>query len=73
MNAIYGASCALVTKNGVCHQCVELDGFFASNSSDPLAESPRDLQARLAVLHELRDKGMGRWHVLLFELLDELS
>lgn len=66
----YGATCALIAKTGVCHQCVELDGFFGAGQGSPLAEPALD--ARLAVAAELRDRPWGPWHRLVFGLLDEL-
>ena len=66
----YGRTCALVTKQGVCHQCVELDGHFRANRGDPLAGTPRTLDDRLAVL---KSQPPGRWTQLLSGLLDEVG
>lgn len=70
MNERYGSSCALVTKHGVCHQCEELTIFFNQPSGDPLKGTARDFNSRIGILKEYRDEGLGRWHVMMFELLD---
>lgn len=68
----YGTTCALITKGGVCHQCVELDGFFAAGAGDPLAGDAR-LDARLRVAADLRDRPWGPWHRRIFALIDEMT
>lgn len=66
----YGRTCALVAKQGVCHQCVELDGHFRADRGDPLAGTARTVDDRLAVL---RTQPPGRWTSLLSGLLDEIG
>lgn len=68
----YGTTCALIVKNGVCHQCVELDGFFAAGQGSPLSGNT-GIDARLKIASELRDRPWGAWHRLIFDLVDELS
>lgn len=68
----YGHTCALVTKEGVCHQCVELDGFFNGRRRDPLAGSPRNLTARLAILRETREAALGPWHRRMLRLVEDI-
>jgi RNA polymerase sigma-70 factor (ECF subfamily) len=68
----YARTCALVTKNGVCHQCVELDVFFNGQARDPLEGSARDLEARLTILRSRRDASLGPWHRAMLKVLDEL-
>ena len=41
----YAETCALVAKDGVCHQCVELDRFFNGTARNPL-EGPRGISTR---------------------------
>lgn len=72
LTARYGETCALVTQKGVCFQCVELDQYFAANRGDPLAGSDRTLDARLAILRDLRATPMGPWHRRMMRLVDEL-
>lgn len=67
----YGATCALLAKTGVCHQCVELDTFFAAGQGSPLAEPT--VTARLALAADLRESPWGHWHRLVFDLLDDLA
>jgi RNA polymerase sigma-70 factor, ECF subfamily len=71
MNAHYGATCALVTKTGVCHQCVELADFFKAGTRDPLAGTPRSMDSRLSILRDLRTQPTGTWHRLLLAVLEE--
>lgn len=73
MVARYGATCALIAKTGACHQCVELDGFFAAGQGNPLASGGVGPDARLRIAAELRDCPWGSWHRRLFDLLDDLS
>jgi RNA polymerase sigma-70 factor, ECF subfamily len=71
MEERYAHTCALVTKQGVCHQCVELDGFFNGQSRDPLDGTARNLEARLAILRETREAALGPWHRRMVRLVDE--
>lgn len=68
----YAHTCALVTKNGVCHQCVELDGFFNDERRDPLDGTARDLDARLAILRDTRERALGPWHRRMMRLIDDV-
>jgi RNA polymerase sigma-70 factor, ECF subfamily len=70
MERRYEATCALISKQGVCHQCVELDGFFGANAGAPLPPGGT-LESRLAVLRELRSSAASPWHDLMFGLLDD--
>jgi RNA polymerase sigma-70 factor, ECF subfamily len=72
LEAKYASTCSLVTKQGACFQCVELDGFFAAGGGDPLEGSARDLYARLAVLRAQRDRPLGGWHRQMMRLVDEV-
>lgn len=71
MGERYGAACALLAKTGVCHQCVELDGFFASGQGNPLA-TDASVDARLRIARELKDRPWGAWHRMVFQLVDDL-
>ena len=72
MDERYGHTCALVTKEGVCHQCVELDGFFNGQQRDPLDGTQRDLASRLAILRETREAALGPWHRRMLKLVEDL-
>ena len=72
MDTKYGTTCALITKEGVCHQCVELDGYFGAHQGAPLtADCSIDARLRIATLH--KDDAWSPWHRKMFELLDELN
>lgn len=72
MREHYDRSCALVAKEGICHQCAELASFFTADT--PPAMSPATHFAmRLEALHELRTTAAGPWQERLFSLLDELD
>ena len=68
----YDATCALITKQGVCYQCVELGKFFNAREEDPLVGTRRDLDARLSILSEHRDDALGPWHRLMMRIVDDL-
>jgi RNA polymerase sigma-70 factor (ECF subfamily) len=72
MTAKYAATCALVNKRGVCHQCVELDAYFDAGQGDPLAGTDRSLAARLHILRQLREAPLGRWHMAVMRVIGEL-
>lgn len=72
MKRRYARTCALIAKDGVCHQCVELDGFFRAGRGSPIPPDDTDLRTRLDRLAELRRQPWGRWHQLLFTLIDDL-
>lgn len=72
LRAKYENTCALITKQGVCHQCVELSQFFNGRSVDPLEGTRRDLDARLAILRDGRDAGLGPWHRIMMRLVREV-
>jgi RNA polymerase sigma-70 factor (ECF subfamily) len=66
----YAATCALITKQGVCHQCLELSGFFNGRAEDPLAGTPRTLDDRLAILRQ--HHRLGPWHRIMMRIVDDL-
>lgn len=70
--ATYADTCALINKQGACHQCAELNGFFRGADSDPLRGTARDTSARLSMLREMRAQPLGPWHRMLFDLLDDI-
>lgn len=70
MTERYRHTCALVTKAGVCHQCVELDEFFNGQRRDPLAGSTRTLAARLKILKDTREAALGPWHRRMLRLVE---
>lgn len=72
LHAHYGATCALLTKQGVCHQCVELDGVFRAQQGSPLGETAT-LEARFDIARARREQPWGAWHRMMFELLEELK
>lgn len=72
LTARYAASCALVTQQGACFQCVELDHFFHAEQGDPLGGTARDLDARLTVLRAQREATLGPWHRQMMRLVDEV-
>jgi len=69
----YANSCALIAKSGVCHQCSELNGFFATGEPAPALSRRDHLEQRLRIVRELRNQPWGRWHQLIFGLIDELE
>jgi RNA polymerase sigma-70 factor (ECF subfamily) len=69
----YATTCALVSKGGVCHQCVELDGAMKAGQGLPLVPGAADLDARLTVLRAHAEKPWGTWHAMLFQLVDEIG
>ncbi|HZX30306.1 MAG TPA: RNA polymerase sigma factor [Rhodocyclaceae bacterium] len=74
MEGFYGPTCALVAKAGVCHQCSELDSFFAAETGNPLAaRGSAHVAERLEIARQLRDRPWGSWHRLLMELVDDLG
>ena len=72
MTQRYGHTCALISKNGVCYQCVELDDFFNGRRRDPLAGTDRTLAARLAILRETRRAALGPWHRRMLQLVEDV-
>jgi RNA polymerase sigma-70 factor (ECF subfamily) len=71
LSARYAATCALVTQQGACFQCVELDHALQANQGDPLAGTARDLDARLVVLRTRRDAPLGPLHQTMLRHVDE--
>jgi len=68
----YAATCALVNQHGVCHQCVELDGFFNGGTSNPLSETAGALDDRLSILRRERTTPLGPWHRRMLKLVDDI-
>jgi RNA polymerase sigma-70 factor (ECF subfamily) len=68
----YATTCALITKQGVCYQCVELSEFFTGRREDPLDGTAKDIDARLALLRERRAAELGPWHRLMMGIIDDL-
>jgi RNA polymerase sigma-70 factor (ECF subfamily) len=71
MDDKYGRTCALIAKNGVCHQCVELDDFMAARQGNPLQRA-RSVDERLRIAADLRTRPWGAWHRMMFQLIDDL-
>jgi RNA polymerase sigma-70 factor, ECF subfamily len=72
LDARYAETCALVTKKGVCHECVELSEYFNGTQQNPLEGTPGTVDARLAVLRERRETTLGPWHTKLMVIVDDL-
>lgn len=72
LEARYAGSCALVAKDGACFQCVELDRFFKAGQGDPLAHTPRDLDARIELVRERKERPLGPWHRQMMRLIDDV-
>lgn len=73
MRAQYDQTCALMTKKGVCYQCVELADFFLSGEGNPLAGTRDHLDGRIDFVRQLRSRPTGKWHSMLLKLLDDLG
>lgn len=72
MRERYAATCALVAKQGVCYQCVELGEFFNGRAEDPLTGTAKDMDARLQLLRDHRTAEMGPWHRLMMRIVDDV-
>jgi RNA polymerase sigma-70 factor (ECF subfamily) len=68
----YATTCALVNQRGVCHQCVELDGFSNGGTCNPLSATSGTLDDRLNVLRRERTTPLGPWHRRMMTLVDDL-
>lgn len=73
MNARYARTCALIHKQGVCYQCVELAEMFGGNSENPLAGTAGSIDDRLRIMREMRSAPVGSWERILAKLLDEIG
>jgi RNA polymerase sigma-70 factor, ECF subfamily len=69
MLARYETSCALLNKQGMCYQCVELDEYHGGNSGTPLPSKDTAWEDRL---NHVRTAPTGKWTTLLNGLLEEL-
>lgn len=72
LDARYAETCALVTKKGVCHECVELSEYFTGKGENPLEGTSGTTSARLAILQERRETALGPWHTKLMVIVDDL-
>ena len=72
MVSIYEETCALVHKGGVCHQCVELDGFMGAGQGAPLPVGATGFNSRMLLMRAGAKESWGPWHTRLFELLDDI-
>lgn len=72
MTTAYDNKCALIRKEGVCHQCSELDGFMGAGQGSPLPVGGGSMDARIAIVRKSAEHGWGPWHHKLFDLLDEV-
>jgi RNA polymerase sigma-70 factor (ECF subfamily) len=72
LDARYAETCALVTKKGVCHECVELSAYFTGEGENPLEGTSGVADARLAILRERRETALGPWHTKLMVIVDDL-
>ena len=72
LRARFAATCALVNKQGVCHQCSELNRYFNGTPADPLEGTARNLEARITLVRATRNDRLGRWHAMMMRLVDDL-
>jgi RNA polymerase sigma-70 factor (ECF subfamily) len=72
LDARYAETCALVTKKGVCYECVELSEYFTGKGENPLEGTSGAVDARLAILRERRESALGPWHTKLMMIADDL-
>lgn len=72
MTQRYGSTCALIVKEGVCHQCVELDGYMASGQGSPVT-TDTSLEHRLELARYSNQQTWGAWHKIMFQLIDDLA
>lgn len=72
LQARYQRTCALVTQEGACFQCVELDRFFEAGAGDPLAGTDRSLGARLVVIGRRGDEPLSPWHRQMMKLVGDV-
>lgn len=68
----YEGACVLVSKEGICHQCSELNSFFQGSTPDPLQGTTRDVSARLSIAKSRATSSLGPWHALLARLIEDL-
>jgi len=73
MTSAYEQSCALIRKGGVCHQCIELDGFMKADQGTPLPNGATGIESRITLVRAQATQKWGRWHAMLFELVDEIQ
>lgn len=69
----YEESCALIAKQGVCYQCVELAEYFQGDRTPPLPPDSDDIEARLNIAHASNRQPWGVWHSMILRLADELA
>jgi len=73
MKEKYEQTCALIRKEGVCHQCVELDGFMQAGQGAPLDGKADSIRQRIELVRTHAAQTWGPWHRMLFQLLDDLQ
>jgi RNA polymerase sigma-70 factor (ECF subfamily) len=69
----YTKTCALIAKQGVCYQCVELAGYFQGDRTPPLPPDTDDIEARLNVARESNRRPWGAWHQMILRLVDDFA
>ncbi|MFN2425480.1 MAG: RNA polymerase sigma factor [Candidatus Binatia bacterium] len=72
LKARYAQSCSLVSQQGVCFQCVELDRFFNDSQTNPLDGTDGDLDARLNILKAQAAMPQNPWHRSMMKLIAEV-
>lgn len=72
MSERYSDTCALIQKNGICYQCVELDEFFGATQGNPLSDDANPIDSRLSIARDMNEKPWGPWHKIVLGLLDEI-
>lgn len=73
MTRRYDSTCALVGKGGVCHQCIELNGYMRTGVADPFPVVPVLIDARVEIARERSAAAWEPWHQMLFDVLDDLK
>jgi len=73
LRAHYGTTCALITQEGACFQCKELDGYYQAGGGNPLSGTAGDVEARLNIGRVFDPAQPTRWQSMLLELVNQLD
>jgi RNA polymerase sigma-70 factor (ECF subfamily) len=73
MRRRYAQTCALITKQGACYQCLELAEFFDADRAPPLPSDADDVEARLNIARALNHQPWGAWHQMILRLVDDYA
>lgn len=71
LHSRYAATCALISKSGVCFQCSELSSFFNARPDNPMEGTTGAIEDRLRIVRARESHDLSEWHRRLLGIIED--